>query len=528
MYKVMVVDDEYWGRKSIVKMINELSADVGVIAEAKHGDEALELIRINKPHIIVTDMNMPVMNGEKLLEVLYTQYSEIRVIVISGYSQFEYLKAALKYQACEYVLKPVSVTELGQAVAKAIEASRAYMSAQQQKKSTIDIMKLKREEFLQHVTSRRITNVSDIQQQLSELHIRAMDGPYRLAVCSFRQLVEIARIKFHGNADLLMYSLENMLYEVLQDEAALMYKSDDQMSICLVLPESSYNEQRTRDVMNGFHTAVKQVLKLDVIIGISGSFGEITKLPEAYKTAADELGRNPFNDDTLSITIGERPGLTSKAALLTAFDLNAISQALGSGSERDSRRLLSAFVERVRMRKEATIHDVQRELAKIVELASTELKGCISAQPSLFDTRLIAGVLDLKHLQAWMEQLADAMAGHGQSNGKSESVQSIGEVVAYLDTHYFEDVSLVGVATRFHMDPSYLSKLFKSVTDENFIEYVTRKRMEKACELLRSSDHKIQDISELVGYENQRYFSQVFKKFTDQTPSEYRELSVKK
>ncbi|MCD9026214.1 response regulator transcription factor [Cohnella silvisoli] len=523
MYKVMVVDDETWGRKSVSKMINELALDVEVIAEAKHGQEALELIRINKPHIVVTDMNMPVMNGERFLESLFKLHGDIRVIVISGYSQFEYMRAALTYQASEYVLKPISIPDLRNAMIKAIDAIRDYSSLQQQKKFTKDILKLKREEFLQHVTGKRITNISDIRNQAAELRISHATDRYRLAVCMFRQFHAISKTKFHGNADLFMFSVENILYEVMQDEVPLVYKSDDRLSICMILPDSSYDVGRICQLAANFHNAVKQMLGTDVVVGLSPITANLDKLPEAYRAANEELWKNRLDVSGLSVSTDEFSEPESATGILTSFDLKALSHALASSNVKDCRKLLSEFVHKISKRPATTIRDVHRELAKITELASMEVKGLITSFPSLFDVRFITGILDFKQLQAFVDQLTGALEAQQLTSEVSDSAYTIHQIVSYLDANYFEDVSLIDVATRFHMDPSYLSKLFKSVTDENFIEYVTRKRMEQACELLRTSDRKINEISELVGYENQRYFSQVFKKFTDQTPSEYRE-----
>ncbi|MFC0330492.1 helix-turn-helix domain-containing protein [Paenibacillus sepulcri] len=527
MYKVMVVDDETVGRKSVSKMISELGLDVIVIAEAKHGEEALELIRINKPHIVVTDMNMPIMDGQLFLENLYKHYNEIKTIVMSGYSQFEYLKAALTYQACEYVLKPISVADLRDAMVKAIEASRNYSSLQQQKKSTQDIVKLRREEFLQHVAGGRITNLSDIRKQADELQISRTAGSYRLAICMFRQFNEISATKFHGNADLFMFSVENILNEVIagamQGSPPLVYKSDDRMRICLILPEQVFDDNRSRELVAAFHHAVHSILKADVAAGISSVYRELDKLPEAFREAKDELFRNRLNYSGLSISSAADPARTTNGELLSSFDLKTLHQAFAAGKAAESSRLLQVFLRKAAADPAITIQGIHRDLHKILDIAASELKGIGAAHPSLFDPRAIAVILDAEQLRLFLDQLAEALGHYGASLGVSESVHTIREVVQFMDEHYFEDVSLIDVATRFHMDPSYLSKLFKTVTNENFIEYLTRKRMEKACELLGGSDRKINEIAELTGYENQRYFSQVFKKFTGRTPSEYRE-----
>lgn len=534
MYKVMVVDDESLGRKSVCKMISELALDLEVIAEARHGEEALELMRISKPHIIVTDMNMPVMNGQQFLEALYTNYAEIKVIVISGYSQFEYMKAAVTYQACEYVLKPISMLDLKSALVKAMEASHNHLTLQQQKKFTKDMWQLRREVFLQHVTSRRITNVADIQAQAEELTIFSAKGSYRLTVCMFRQFHDISTKKFHGNADLLMYSIENILTEVLSsavhDVVPLIYKSDDRMSLCLYFPESAYDEPQIRQLLVAFHNAIHQMLQLNVVAGLSNVFNRLERLPDAFDTAYEQMRNNELHTTSFSLSsLNPSTGTaTASPELITVFELKTMQQAFAAGHGTESRELLRNFLHKAEKMSGLSIREGQRALKKLTETASAEMKELALSYPQLFDVRSITAVVDHSQLRHFLAEFTEAIEEYHASKGMTPSVHSIHEIAAFLDAHYFEDISLIDIATRFHLDPSYLSKQFKSVTSENFIEYVTRKRMEKACELLNLSESKINEISELVGYENQRYFSQVFKKFTGKTPSEYRDRHAAK
>ncbi|WP_337914081.1 response regulator transcription factor [Cohnella zeiphila] len=525
---MMVVDDESLGRMSVSKMINELALDLEVIATARHGEEALALIRINKPHIVVTDMNMPVMNGREFLEKLYEQYGEIKVIVISGYSQFEFLKAALTYDACEYVLKPVSLPDLRNAMLKAVGAVREYSSRQQERRFSQDMLKLRREVFLQNVTSGRISNRSDIRRQAKELQLPEPESPCRLAVCMIRQFRDITERKFHGNADLFLFSVENILGEVLREavpanNAPVPYKSDDRLRLCLLLPETPFDRDRIHGLLSNFHAAMKTMLDADVIAGISPICMQPDKLLEAFRSADGALLVNPLGADGLSIRWAELSAAESgETGLLSSFDLKAFGQALATGNGDAFRRLAEELARKAESRADLTIREAHRALRSVLETAASERPGIASSYPALFGAGALDALLDIGQLRAFLALAAEAIGG-GPSRGPTDASRSVEEIVRYLDAHYFEDVSLIDVATRFHLDPSHLSKLFKSVTDENFIEYVTRRRMEKACELLRASDRKINEIAELVGYENQRYFSQVFKKFTGQTPSEYRE-----
>ncbi|BBI32747.1 response regulator [Cohnella abietis] len=307
MFKVMVVDDESWGRKSVSKMIAKLELDVEVVAEARNGAEALELIPISKPQIIVTDMNMPVMNGQQFLEQLYHRYNYIKIIVISGHSQFEYMKAAVTYQACEYVLKPVSLADLKSAMIKAMQASRSHLSYEQRQQYANEMRKLRTEAFLQNVTARRIANTADIVANAAKLLADPPIGRYRLAVCKLRWFRELAETKFNGNADLLMYSVENMMHEMTREAALYVYKSDDRTRLCLLLPESESECVAVRDLFLPFHVAVSRMLQLYAVVGLSAPRDRLDQLPEAFEEAADRLHGNPLQGTEFAIKSDDSP-----------------------------------------------------------------------------------------------------------------------------------------------------------------------------------------------------------------------------
>ncbi|NIK69020.1 helix-turn-helix domain-containing protein [Paenibacillus sp. BK720] len=524
MFKVMVVDDEPWGRKSVGKMIEELQLDVEVVAEARNGAEALELIPVSKPHIIVTDMNMPVMNGQKFLEQLYHRYNHIKIVVISGHSQFEYMKAAVAYQACEYVLKPVSLADLKDAMVKAIQASRSHMSVEQRQQFASEMRKLRTETFLQNVTGRRIAYSADIVSQAAELLTSPPVGRYRLAVCMMRRFRELAETKFNGNADLLMFSIENMMSELTSGAPLYVFKSDDRQRLCLLLPEPAMDGGGVRELLLPFHETASRMLQLSAVVGLSDPRDLLDQLPEAFEEASERLYGSLLRGSEFAVRAADMPQeMRESGEMLGGFDAKLLQQAIVGGQAASARRMLGEFARKAEMSESLTIRSAQKELRKLSAAAGSEWPAIAAASPLLSDQRAIDSVMTLSALHAYVSELSAAIEAHIHAKGSSDAGNPMAEIVAYLDGHYFEDVGLIDMATRYHMDPSYLSRQFKAATGENFIEYVTRKRMEKACELLRESNHKVSDIAELVGYENQRYFSQVFKKFTGHTPSEFRE-----
>ncbi|MDB5052741.1 MAG: two component transcriptional regulator, AraC family [Bacilli bacterium] len=519
----MVVDDEQWGRKSIRKLIDELSTIVEVAAEAKHGEEALQLIQISKPDIVVTDMNMPVMDGKAFLEKLYALHKEIKVIVISGYSEFEYLKAALTYQVCDYVLKPVSILDLNKAIAKAIEALEKDGDLRQQKHHASTSLKLKQEVFLQHVSYERIVNNSDITKHAEEFKITQYFNQYRIAIITFRQFKAVSENKFHGNADLFMFSLENIWTEIIAIEAPLVYKADDRMKLCFIMPAVYYDSLTIKQIFREFQQAVHNTLKVDVVVGISRIYEKIETLPSAFERALKQLWLNKFHETGLSISMADSEAAVPHIEILTTFDLNAVKQAIVNKNEKVIKGLLEQVINRIKGNKDLLIQDVYYTYTQLAEAVAGGMKEIPVLNQTLFDYHTLQYMMEMDEFMLYIRKLNAMIADTFFQIGNHDSSFPVQEITAFLQKHYFEEISLVDVSTRFHIEPSYFSKLFKAVTNENFIEYVTRLRMEKACELLNNTEQKVNEIAELTGYENQRYFSQVFKKFTGKTPSEYRE-----
>ncbi|MFD0693578.1 response regulator [Paenibacillus sp. GCM10027628] len=523
MYKVMVVDDEQWGRKAICKLIDELSANVEVVAEAKHGEEALQLIQLSKPHIVVTDMNMPVMDGKQFLENLFMLHKEIKVIVISGYSEFEYLKAALTYQVCDYVLKPVSIGDLMNAIKKAIETLQKDMDALQQQYHANSVWKLKREVFLQHVSHKRIMNQSDMANPLKAFKLERTFEKYRMVMLAFRQFNEVAVSKFHGNADLLMFSLENIFSDILKSDTPLMFTADDRMKLCIIMPSAYYGAAGIAQILAEFQHAVFDMLKVNIVAGISREYERLETLPAAFDEALAALWNNPFHVSSLFISDAESITTPSHAEILSIFDLKTIKQAFVNKNEKAIQTMLEQFLRKTALYKDILIQEVHLAYIQLSETIASGMKEISYSNQAISDYQVLQHALDLDGLTLCIHKMSALISEAFMHLGDQDTSFPVQEITGFLSKHYFEELSLVDVAMRFHLDPSYFSKLFKAFTNENFIEYLTRLRMEKACELLRSSERKVNEIAELIGYENQRYFSQVFKKFTGQTPTEYRE-----
>jgi two-component system, response regulator YesN len=386
-YKVLIVDDEPLILKSLQTSINWSGMDCKVIGIAEDGEEALELMQAGLPDIILTDISMPGMNGIELLEQISRWPERPEVIILSGYSDFEYARKGLQYRVFDYILKPIDPLELE----KCIHSMIAWFQEKEQ---------------VRHST---------MKQQLYD----AMMGS------------RFDSSKFRSTA---MYRTAVIL-------------ADDSSGLHLVQWEGRATPEGLRRFV--YSTSKRYAVVVFYIESEKDGFAELTATELQY------LG-SLLGDDMLIAAGSVVSGLEE---LAESYD-----EAVG-----------------------------------ILDLLQT----LNSAETS-------------QH-RVWTIQEVD----QSLSSRKTPAKQ-IGAALAYMNEHYREDLAIDQVAKHVAMSTSHFSALLKQMTGSTFLEHMTELRIQQACMLLSGTNMKTYEIANQVGYTDQRYFSQVFKRKMNMTPSEYR------
>jgi two-component system, response regulator YesN len=386
-YKVLIVDDEPLILKSLQTSIHWSGMDCEVIGTAEDGEEALELMQSELPDILLTDISMPGMNGIELLEQISRWSERPEVIILSGYSDFEYARKGLQYRVFDYILKPIDPLELE----KCIHSMIAWFQEKEQ---------------VRHST---------MKQQLYD----AMMGS------------GFDSSKFHSTA---MYRAAVIL-------------ADDSSGLHLVQGEGMATPEGLRRFV--YATSKRYAVVVFYIESEKAGFAEWTAAELQY------LG-SLLGDDKL----------------------------IAAGS------VVSGLAE---------LAESYEEAAGILDLLQT----LNSAETS-------------QH-RVWTMQEVD----QSLSSRKTPAKQ-IGAALAYMNEHYREDLAIDQVAKHVAMSTSHFSALLKQMTGSTFLEHMTEMRIHQACMLLSGTNMKTYEIANQVGYTDQRYFSQVFKRKMNMTPSEYR------
>ncbi len=519
--KVLIVDDEKHVREAIRYFVPWEKHQIAGIYEATNGQEAITIMQEQQPEIVFTDMRMPLMDGAELLEWLHTHYPNTKTIVISGYQDFNYVKPAIVYGGTDYLLKPLNSKQL---IAAAEHAFQLWQEEEAERQQTLRqsmqlnvLRPLYWDKMLSDLVAGQVS-FQELKHSLSEeLGMPLFAAECRLAVLSLQGADCRLLQRFHGDVGLTSFVLVNVCNEVLASkQSGIAFRSWQAGAEIVVLLWSAVSE--AEDLMRGINGSIKQTYGVQMDIGLSYA----CEFPEGIQTAFHQA----------------RQGLNERNLLQREGRIHLYREALGeSGSVDDY-----AFDTQLEKLKIAVLSGELDKMERVAEEWSVQLAGL----PVLTESRLlrlqkeIAEALQRWRPEAdihfepcydheglfsaplWRDGMKSLLQRLSQGSPQPPDSRLVQEIREYLDQNYAKDMTLQHIAQRFFISRENVSRKFKQISGENLSDYLTALRIDKAKTLLHNTNLRLSQISELVGYEDEKYFSRVFKKATGQTPREYR------
>jgi|GEM_PF-2370237 len=516
MYKVMIADDESWIRRGLKAMIDWERLGLVLDSEAADGLEALQIAERRMPDLLVTDVRMPGIDGLGLAERMLGMSPRLKVLIVSGYDEFEYARKALQLEAVSYILKPINPSELNETLERAVRRLKAERLAGDA------------ERVLPGYLERLAAEVC--------AGVRASDG-------DFAEAVRMQRLEASWAAVLLLH------YDDAQFDSATLAAQVEQIaasSIAGERPVVLWARKRSRlgvlvlggdgDAVRANVTRLWWALRRNNIADVWAAVGDAVPLsdPEAVRCSFREAGsvseRHSFsrNDELiLYSSLEKEPGEFRYPLPLQ----KQLSDALTRRDFDTCERLIGEIDGYFRGTEGATLKHARSFYLTIV----SDTAKLLLAQPSFneelvregFDFCLEADNRDsLPRMTDWLIRYFRAIGAFLSQASASDVKRSIALAADYIREHYGDDISLNSVSARFHITSSYFSSVFKEMIGENFVEFLTRIRLEKAREHLERSELKVGEIAGLVGYADSRYFSKLFKKRFGTMPTEYRQAHL--
>ncbi|MBE5871524.1 MAG: response regulator [Lachnospiraceae bacterium] len=519
-YKILIADDEYWTREKLRTMIDWEEYDLHFLEPAKDGEEVLNRIPAECPDILITDINMPFVNGVELVEQVREKYPDVVVFVISGYDDFAYVKSTLVAGAINYLLKPVSKIDLINALTKAMD----ILAEREQDRREID-------KASSLIEDRELSALLEREESpfVPAVPIETMEekAGYSVMLVKLHSMSELMK-QYDYDRTYLSSEIKKKLRQILQNNTLLIfnhiYRSNEFVIISQLDDEEQY--RMASKILTLLENAAKGV----VSITISEPAYSIESIHSGYIQCVSLFMTRPYEKKSVIIR-GKKQDDTGcyLKSVLTDEMTGTLKRLMKSG---DAEKICTYVFEKIGIadctqKKWEYIH-LKQAVKKICNLFMDE-KAEKNNTVNLIDLEEMVEMIDkiMEGLEA--EPLCEALrefilsAMENDREKESGSIrQVVKEAVQYVNDHYVEELSLTFLAEHFGVESSYFSRMFRQETGTNLMLYIAQRRIEKAKQIMRDESVSLAEVAFRTGYDDYTYFNRVFKKMTGYSPREYR------
>lgn len=501
-YSVLLVDDEALELDALKNYVDWESMGMEVTGIARNGKAAWEKIMAGEPDVVITDIQMPVMDGITLANKIFSYNRRIRILFLTGYDEVEYLKAAIRVGAVDYILKPFSdeaVKEAMEKVKKEIEKDR-LMEHSMKEGGSVLIRRLARGGETEEEREQWMEKLGQIRQLEQDTDFYGMMQIYGLSQVN------------------MALSVENKLAEIVavwQEERTMTVVIKGYVNIAdAALRIQKLMEQLTDHTYNAAYYGNR--------ISTAG-------LAEAFHVL-ESYGERMFYESADMIKMVTEPDVWSMGSLPELPD--DLMQSV-------RKRLVSSIMSG----NQKEIEDIMDQLFKSLTASRISRTGVLRCMDKLlYDVERVCMV---EHKREWMQGLIQdtahsvrcamnmagirevitlcfgEMAVHNGSQTTDTTEYVVRKVKEYIHENYAGQITAGDLAASVHLTQNYIRSVFKEGTGRTVLEYLTEYRFEKACELLQTTNLKVKEISVQVGYENVPYFCTLFARRFGMSPNEY-------
>ncbi len=513
---MILVDDEAIIREGISSVIPWEENGFFLAGVFEHGQQALEYIETHKVDVVLSDINMPRMDGLTLSRILGERFPDITVILLTGYDDFEYAQEAVKYQVREFLLKPITRKELSKVITtikdeldRKQESRRAHEILLQKLEQSFPLLK---ERFLCRLLNGRLTR-GELESRGDFMGWTDLGGFYAVVVVRFPLDWD----------DLDRFSLSESIREKVRHQDEVFFNRDEDLILFLQSREREELEKRTLLMAEEAFRVTSRKGDLQVSIGCGEVVDGVDKLEFSYKGAqnAVEYARILGLAHILSV----QDIRTREAISPEQFNTycGRIIENLKEGGKEKSLAALDELLNYLES------HYLTSDQLVIGFMHFYQMLDAFSRDMDLVSENQ-ESLLNQKDAFASLEKAADFF--RNQIAGLDEKINQrrndmllsrIDRAKAIIRERFRESrFSLQDICDELYLSTSQFSLLFKEGTGQTFVEYLTACRVEEAKKLLAGTDLKGYEVAEKVGYTDPRYFTIIFKKQTGMTAMEYR------
>ncbi len=528
MFSVVLIDDEPIIRQGLRSMVKWEELDCEVCGEAEDGAEGVELIREWQPDIIITDIRMREMDGLSMIREIRELVPHAKIIILSGYRDFEYARDALQLGAFDFMLKPSNIHEIHETLGRAVEELRQEGNAVEE----LDRLRALYEENLPAIRTKLLYDV------ICGMQMEDLQREEQRCMLVLTQYVAVA-VEVDGepddeHADSRLYQLG--ISELFSDAFSDCQVYDVPLTaeriafvVCICQEEVDYEAVILSCAR--FQDRVEHCFGITVSLGISTVGSGLTSLHEKWQECQSALEHKLYvgaramvcYKDLMPILPLEDFSVleTYRAAMLEGVRLGDVAHV------RETLESVFAYLGQldsdigphIRNFYWQTIHSVNAIRRSVIQTETGVPSGAEQLE-SLYDMiHACSSVADLNDVL--MQVVLHEVDRIHQFNHKNIS-QKVQSILDYVDAHYQEVITLGDIGNCIYTSTYYASRIFKQEMGKTFTDYLNEYRIARAKEFLQDVRYKVYEVADLVGIPDPHYFSKLFRKYTGKTPMEFR------
>lgn len=525
MYKVFLVEDEIVAREGIRNTIDWQVAGFEFCGEAPDGEIALPRIEESRPDVLITDIKMPFMDGLQLSRIVREHMPWVKIIILSGHDEFQYAQTALKIGVTEYLLKPVSsvdIIDVLERVAASLDQEQSERENLEQLRSQAEYsLLLRREQLLLRLVMGGISS-GDVIEQSQRLGLNLVAQQYLVL------LIKIESCDDGKPYDCHEYQrVEEMVSNLSRNSTDVLLTKRDMEELVLILkgddPEQLWREGTFWTELIQNKLAGDTMGRLIVEMGSPQE-----RLSDIHRSFAEALAkaRNVTRSPLPTSFQGSRQQIE-----LQKLDHRALEDYLRFGNL----DAFDAFFEsdlclicESALQSDLVMHYLFLEVfLTIAQFVSDLGDGDHRITPDIQEIEeILRRVTTIEQMRAELEQVISSALVFRNSKANHQRTMIIQQAKAYIDDHFGDpDLQMNCVARKFSLSPNHFSTVFRQEVGEPFRDYLSNLRMNRAKELLRTTNITCADVARRSGYNDSHYFSTVFKRKTGFTPQGFRKQS---
>lgn len=529
MYNVLIVDDEAPARALLKLKVDWTSINCSIVGEAKNGQEALDLYHALKPDLIITDIQMPVMNGIELIKAIRQVSKSQPIIILSCHESFSYARKAIQLGVQDYLIKDSFETdELYSIITDMFDAR---MNKRQVIAATVQSNTDHQKSLMTKSLMTSSYDQATIDQVISTHDLDLKGHQFSLLYIDIEILGQDPAnpIQAYSLTDIEL--IQNLIRLSMKDlaQGEVCYDRGNVFIVICTIPDCHSDLMCRRETIalaNHIRHSLAEHYPVQTTVGISNTLSHLTQLNKAYEESQLAANRKIINGydktylSTVTTTIEDDHYIKILNVKLARIN-KALEEATFGPIEKE---LHDIFLQNLKgfMQYNYLKHTNWTLLGMLIDYCShnalsyTDIFGSRSPWEDIMDIKTVDG------MYTWFKKAIHHIEAGLKVEENTAYSYHVSKSIQYIKDHYSDAISLKALSDELDINNAYLSRLFKKETGIGLTDYINQVRIDKAKELIETTHKKMYEIAELTGFNNNQRFFSVFKKVVGESPGDYK------